>query len=118
MLHWCDGLKATTGAATSNQKRQQAAPSDSDKVDSGDEDSPPSRKKAKEDRVQKIVDELKKQHGEKYTMMQFRIWSEIVNGGMHKSMTEPQSSTMFNRAGGAANKKKVVMVLVMQLLKL
>ena len=41
MLHWCDGLKATAGAATSKQKRQQqAAPSDSDEVDSGDEDSP------------------------------------------------------------------------------
>ena len=28
-----------------------------------------------------------------------------MNGGMHKNMTEPPSSTMFNRAGGAANKK-------------
>ena len=64
------------------------------------------KKKAKEDRVQKIVDELKKQHGEKYLMMQFGIWAETVNGGMHKSMTEPPLSTMFNRAGGAANKKK------------
>ena len=24
-----------------------------------------------------------------------------MNGGMHKSITEPPSSTMFNRAGGA-----------------
>ena len=35
-------------------------------------------------------------------MMQFRIWPETVNGGMHKSMTEPPLSTMFNRAGGTA----------------
>ena len=59
--------------------------SDSD-VDSGDEDNPPS--KSKEDCVQKIVDDLKKQHGEKYTIMQYRIWAETVNGGMHKSMTK------------------------------
>ena len=34
--------------------------------------------------------------------MQFRIWVETVNGGMHKSLTEPPSGTMFKRAGGAA----------------
>jgi len=98
---WCDGLKAVAGTATSRQKRQLQAHSDSD-LDSSDEDNPPSKKKGKEDRVQKIVDQLKKEHGEKYTMMQFRIWAETVNGGMHKSMTEPPSSTMFNRAGGMA----------------
>ena len=98
---WCDGLKAAAGGTTSRQKRQLQTHSDSD-LDSGDEDNPPSKKKAEEDRVQKIVDELKKEHGEKYTMMQFRIWAETVNGGMHKSMTEPPSSTMFNRAGGTA----------------
>ena len=71
-------------------------------MDSGDEDNPPTKKKSKEDRVQKIVDELKKEHGEKYTIMQFRIWAETVNGGMHKNMTEPPSTTMFNRTGGVA----------------
>ena len=32
--------------------------------------------------------------------MQFRIWADTVNGGMHKSMTELLSYTMFNCAGG------------------
>ena len=103
---WCDGLRVTT-VTTSRQKRRYQTNSDSD-VDSGDEDNPPSKKKTKEDRVQKIVDDLKKQHGEKYTTMQYRIWAETVNGGMHKSTTEPPSSSMFNRAGGAStsgNKK-------------
>lgn len=98
---WCDGLKVTAGVATSKQKMPLQAYSDSD-LDSGDEDNPPSKKKTKEDRVQKIVEELKKQHGEKYTMMQFRTWAETVNGGMHKSITEPPLSTTFNRAGGTA----------------
>ena len=95
---WCDGLKVTAGASSSKKKRPH---SDSD-LDSDDEDRPPSKKKSKEDRVQNIVEELKKQHGDKYTMMQFRIWAETVNGGMHKSLTEPPSSTMFKRAGGTA----------------
>lgn len=98
---WCDGLRVATGAGISRQKRHHQTNSDSD-VDSGDEDNPPSKKKSKEDRVQKIVDDLKKQHGEKYTIMQYRIWAETVNGGMHKSTTEPPSSSMFSRAGGVS----------------
>ena len=66
VTQWCDGLKAVAGTATSRQKRQLQAHSDSD-LDSSDEDNPLSKKKGKEDRVQKIVDQLKKEHGEKYT---------------------------------------------------
>ena len=35
-------------------------------------------------------------------MMQFRIRAETVKGGIHKSMTEPSSSTMFDCAGETA----------------
>ena len=113
---WCDGLRVTTGAGTSRQKRQYQTNSDSD-VDSGNEDNPPSKKKSKEDRVQKIVDDLKKQHGEEYTTMQYRIWAETVNGGMHKSTTEPPSSSMFNRDEEQVRvETKRVMMLFLKLL--
>ena len=35
------------------------------------------------DRVQQLVDGLKKQqHGDKYTTMQYRLWGEMINGGL------------------------------------
>ena len=38
--------------------------------------------------------------------MQFRIWAEMHNGGLHPSLDEPPTS-MFTRAGGGqATKKK------------
>lgn len=95
---WCDGLKA----GSANRKRKLLPESDSD---SGEESNTRAskRKKDKEVCVQKIVDDLKQRHGEQYTMMQFRIWAVTVNGGMHSSLAEPPSNSMFNRAGGASN---------------
>lgn len=61
--------------------------------------------KAKKIKYRRLI---KKEHGENYTMMQFRKWADNLNCGTHKSMTEPPSSTMFNHAGGVAinmNKK-------------
>ena len=32
--------------------------------------------------------------------MQLRIWGEMKAGGMHSSLTDPPTTTMFVRAGG------------------
>ena len=88
---WCDGLKVRDGAS----KRKQAQETYSD-----EEESPPSkRRREDEDRVQKIVDELKRWHGEKFTTMQYRIWAEMKKSGVHYSTSEPPITSMFTHAG-------------------
>ena len=90
---WCDGLIETD---TSGSKRKQ-------KTDTYDRDIQTKRKKVnthKEDEVQEIVDDLKKQHGSNFTRMQYRIWGEMISGGMHMSTDEAPNTTMFARAGG------------------
>ena len=63
----------------------------------------PKKKKKNEerdDKIQGLVDELKKKHAEKYTQMQSRIWAEMVVGGVYKDRDTPPASTMFKRSGG------------------
>ena len=55
-----------------------------DSSDSDDEDPPSKRSKKgdRDDKVQRCVEELKEKHGQSaYTMMQCRIWAELLSGG-------------------------------------
>ena len=63
-----------------------------------------SSREDKENKVQDIVDHLKEQHGSKFTMMQLRIWAEMIVGGMYSSREDPPNTTMFVRAGGQSKK--------------
>ena len=38
--------------------------------------------------------------------MQLRIWAEMTVSGMHSSVEDPPSTTMFERAGGGTAYKK------------
>ena len=46
--------------------------------------------------VESSVEELRKQHGSNCTQMQYRIW---YNGGVHSSLGEPPTTSMFIHAG-------------------
>lgn len=46
----------------------------------------PSRK---EDEVQELVESLKEKHNSTFTQMQYRIWAEMIAGGLHGSMDDP-----------------------------
>ena len=64
--------------------------------------------KEKEERIHETIEALKQQHGEStYTMMQLRIWSEMIQSGMHKSYSDPPTSSMFQRAGGKVIPKRM-----------
>ena len=82
---------------------------------SDDEDSSSKRKKEdRDDKVQRCIDELKEKHGQStYTLMQYRIWVELLSEGVYSSTSEaPSQSTMFVRAGtGRAQKRKNHIVL-------
>lgn len=94
---WCDGM------AVSNKRKRPC------EIEDEEVERKKSKKKSdttREEKVQKIVDELKVKHGEVYTPMQFRIWAEMIVGGVHISQDDPPSTTMFNRSGSVNVKKK------------
>ena len=91
----CDGLKVRNGAPKKKQAQE---------IYSDEEDSPLSkRRREDEDRVQKIVEDLKRGHGEKFTTMQYRIWAEMKKSGVHDSTFEPPTTSMFTHACGSTS---------------
>ena len=101
---WCDGMVL----AKANQKRS------SEFIDSDDdmEIEKRSKKKKKDDsiieeRVEEMTQKLKAKHGDTaFTQMQYKIWSEMIVGGIHPSQNEHPETTMFDRCGGSVNAKK------------
>lgn len=49
--------------------------------------------------MQEIIEKLKEKHSSSYMPMQIRIWSEMVVGGMHTSLNECLTSSMFMKVG-------------------
>ena len=103
-------MKDSSGGATSSRRRQ-ATGSESDEEE--DEAQVKSQKKKKssaqedqEEKVQTTMEQLKEKHGTLYTPMQLRIWSESIVGGIHSSLEEAPTSSMFARAGKGTAKKK------------
>ena len=50
--------------------------------------------------------ELKEMHGQQYTPMQYRIWGEMIIGGLYSSKTVSPNTSMFSRAGGKEPAKR------------
>lgn len=100
---WCDGLVDRRGAGNSRKRPQ----SDEPGSDSESTVTRPKKKQVDRDRkVQDIVDDLKGTHASNYTQMQLRIWAEMIASGMHLSLSDPPSTSMFTRAGGGTPYKK------------
>ena len=101
---WCDGLK-----------KQSKRPSIAEYSDDEPEEDVSSKKKSKkkkttDDRNEAVdsnIAKLKELHcNSGYTPMQYQIWAEMYIGGVHSSLEEPPTSTMFVRAGSGTTKKK------------
>ena len=108
ILLWCDGLRKEP-EKKNLQKRGKSKSSTINDSDSDDEDPPGKRKKEdRDDKVQRRIEELKEMHGQStYTSMQYRIWAELLSGGVYSSTSEaPTQSTMFMRAGSGGMQKK------------
>ena len=107
ILLWCDGLRKEPEKGTRKRKTKSSMTDSSD----SDAEDPPSKRSKKGDRdgkVERCVEELKEKHGQSaYTMMQYRIWAELLSGGVYSSSSEaPTHSTMLMRAGtGGAQKQ-------------
>ena len=64
--------------------------------------------------MQEVLESLKKEHGDKFTTMQYRIWSEMVAGGMHGSLEEPPATSMFLRAGGVPPPRRLQLLMLLR----
>lgn len=104
---WCNGLGRSSGGS-----RREKADSDSD--DSDIVSKPKRKARDREDRVQEVLESLKKEHGDKFTTMQYRIWSEMVAGGMHGSLEEPPATSMFLRAGGVPPPRRLQLLMLLR----
>ena len=80
---WCNGLKEGN---PKSRKRKQADDSDVDSDnDAGKTTSKRKRftPEAREKKVKETVSKLKEKHGNSFTQMQYRIWSEMIIGSVH-----------------------------------
>ena len=108
---WCDGLKEMTSKA---RKRKQQADDSEDDFDEDADIGKTSCKKRKvsevcERKVDETLEKLREKHGNSFTQMEYRIWSEMIVGNIHSSIDLPPNTSMFARAGasgGSVQKKK------------
>jgi len=78
--------------------------SDEERLDSGttSKTKKANRKEEREDKVSDTLNQLREKHGNSFTPMQCRIWSEMVVGEVHSRLDDPPNTSMFMRAGGAS----------------
>ena len=101
---WCDGLVDDERLKTSksgSKRKSKASDVESDDEVHSSKRSQKKKKVENDSKVQEIVDRLKSKHGTQYTVMQLRIWAELVSSGLYASTDEPPcNNSMFQRAGG------------------
>ena len=105
---WCDGLKERNTVLSKTRKRSKKKDSESDSDEDVVETVTNKKKKQtrKDEKLEEIVTDLKEMHGQQYTPMQYRIWGEMIVGGLYSSKNECPSTSMFSRAGGKEPPKK------------
>ena len=108
ILLWCNGLRKIVSEKRNPRKRKSKSVDNSDSDSCDDTPSTKVRKETRDDKVKCCIEELKEKHGQTtYTCMQYRIWAELLSGGVYSSTSEaPTHSTMFMRAGSGGIQKR------------
>ncbi len=100
---WCIGKSQERASKkrTVSDKHTPDRESPSD-VDADDEIPDSSAKKRKLNpreergiRVNELKNKLSQEHGSKYSAVQYRLWAEMIVGGVHEGLTEAPSAPMF-----------------------
>lgn len=115
VMLWCDGLNVD--CVTSKRKWSPGLDGNGTDEESCESEKKRCQKKKRlcaqeerEEQVKDTIDKLREKHGTRYSPMQFCIWSEMIQGGIHSSLTDCcPTSSMFVWAGGkngAGRKKK------------
>ena len=100
----CDGLRFDDSSSSKNRKRKCESDSEEDDGQCCKKKPKPGREKKEE--VQQIVDDLQEKHGSNFTLMQLRIWAQMIAGKVHTDTDNPPNTSMFVRARGATKTKK------------
>lgn len=103
---WCDGLRFDDSSSSKNRKRKCGSDSEEDDGQYCKRKKKPKPGREREEEVQQIVDDLQEKHGSNFTIMQLRIWAEMIAGKVHADTDNPPNTSMFVRAGGAKKTKK------------
>ena len=97
---WCMG----PGENAKEQKRKRKDSSDEDGNERKKDKKKKTRQEEKEERVDAIVDDLRKQHATKFTNLQYRIWAETIVSGTHESCDDPPRGSFFSPKGQSVKK--------------
>ena len=94
---WCDGL---IESSTSSKRKRKLV------LEDEDEDEQPRKKRNTDEKVQEVVNDLKNKHGSKYSVMQLRIWAELLVSELYFSLEDPpHNNSMFEKVGTGGNRK-------------
>ena len=111
---WCDGLRSRAVTGTKSRKRRpKDDSSDESDVDCLEKPKKKTKEEEKDDRVQKIIEDLQTKYDKTYTPMQYRIWNEMIVGGISKGMEDIPTNPLFLRAGGTYPKKKNLHLIIL-----
>ena len=106
---WCDGLQSAHSGAASGTSKARKRKQQQDDASNDESDAETTKKKSKveekDDKIQKIIQDLQGKYDKAYSPMQYRIWSEMIVGGVHTSLDIAPTNPLFLRAGGTYPKK-------------
>ena len=100
MMLWCDGLNVDS--VTSKRKRSPGLDGNETDEENCESEKTVSKKKRRscaqeerEEQVKDTIDKLREKHGTHYSPMQLRIWSEMIQGGIHSSLTAQHHPCLY-----------------------
>jgi hypothetical protein len=97
VVMWCDGLKEEV----CQKSRKRKAGNEGDEISRFNV-----AREEKDRKVDQVISSLNETHTANFTSMQYRIWAEMITGGIYSSYDNPPSSSMFTGAGGGTTTPK------------
>ena len=91
---WCEGPTSEEQGPKRGKKRKA-----DDSRDSGS-----SKRSAREESIDEIVETLREKHGESFSGPQYRMWARMKLNGQHSSLDQPPPYPLFN--GGTTKPSK------------
>ena len=88
---WCEGPSSEEQTSKRGKKRK------------SDDSSGTSKRSAREESIDEIVQTLRRKHGEDYSTLQYKMWARMKLNGQQSCLEEPSPYPLFN--GGPSENK-------------
>ena len=99
---WCDGSVSNQETATCTKNKYQA--------ESDNERASTSKRAKKEEEIDKIRDELKEKHGDKFSAPWYELWARLIVSGQRTSRDVSPSIPLFGSERSKPTRKKKVQI--------